>query len=131
LRRQLGELYFASSYADEAPRTDGTPSRAQIDRICRFVVDCGPGVRALAALNVDELAPVGGKWRNPAEANLILALIPLWRRVTARTPGLTGLRRESDEKQCRYAEWLAHILASVELPAPSTSRIVAVVKSQR
>jgi hypothetical protein len=118
-KRQLRSLIFVA----------GWPSGAQLDRATRFVVECAPVVRALAAMDVSILVPGKGKWTNPAQANLVAALQPIWCRVTGRTAGLTAANLEGD-KRCRYAEWLRELLAELDLPAPPTGMVVDVVRSE-
>lgn len=104
-------------------------SLKQLDRAKRFVAECVPVVRVLAAMNVRTLVSGKGKWANPAQANLIAALQPIWCRVTGRTAGLTAANLEGD-KRCQYAEWLRELLTGHDLPVPPTGTVVDVVRSQ-
>jgi hypothetical protein len=131
MKRQLWDSLSTSSYPAEAPPEVGRPSRAQLDRIAIFCVQSAPIVRALAKLKVRSLVPQSGKWANPAEANLVAAVQPIWCRVTGWSAGLTSIDSAGDEKRCRYAEWLRDMLIAIGLPSPATGTIVDVVRSQK
>jgi hypothetical protein len=130
IKRQLGDLYYLSVYHDEAYPAPGRLSRAQHDRVARFEIECLPTVRALASIDSRVLVSRQGKWRDPAQANLVAALEPVWCRVTGRSAGLTSIDKVGAQKRCRFAEWLKEILTAIDLPAPSLSRVADVVREK-
>lgn len=130
MKRQLRDLYFLSIYPDEAFPAPGRLSRAQLDRVARFVTECMPTVRALAGIDSRVLVPRQGKWPDPAQANLVAALEPIWCRVTGWSAGLTSVDKVGEKKRCRFAEWLKDTLTAIDLPAPSLSRVADVVREK-
>jgi hypothetical protein len=135
MKRQLEDLYLPS-VPDEPIPPPGQLSLAQQNRVARFA-QCVPTVIALAGIDPLVLVPLrrkdgrrSGKWPDPAQANLIAALEPLWCRVTGYSAGLTSIDRAGEEKRCRFAEWLNELLAKLDLSAPSRSRVLDVVREK-
>ena len=90
---------------------------------------CFPGVTALAEMDVGFLVPRSGRWPDPALANLVAAVEPIWRRVTGRTPARVSTNREGDEQTCPFARWLGQMIERVGGIPPAEGRVVKIVRS--
>jgi hypothetical protein len=104
------------------PQGAGIVSRAVIDRAASFYVKNFPVVRILATLEIDQPSNAcgrrrkpKGRWPDPPLANLVLALEPIWCRVTGQamslnttsTPGRKDVR---NSKSCPFAKWAATLI---------------------
>jgi len=85
------------------------------------------GVHALAGLDIEALVPRGGKFPDPALANLVAALVPVWKKVTRRTAGLVQANVEGD-KRCPFANWLGETHDLLRVPRPSVARVIDIVR---
>ncbi len=92
--------------------------------------DCKLAARELANLDINSLCPTGGRWPDPGLADLVIALVPVWKRVTGRTAGLTSIDA-AGEKQCLFNEWLTAMHSLLELPPPLTQRVVDIVRPKK
>ena len=81
----------------------------------------------LASLNVEALAPVGGRFPDSGLARLIASLVPIWTTVTGRTAGLISASND-DVKTCPLADWLHEMLDLLGLPRPPVGRVVDIVR---
>jgi hypothetical protein len=84
--------------------------------------------RELANLDVEALAPVGGRFPDPGLAHLVASLIPIWEKVTRRTAGLVSIDKEGEKKKCPFGDWLDEMHALLDVPRPPVGRIVDIVR---
>jgi hypothetical protein len=84
--------------------------------------------RELADLDIDTLAPVGGRFRDPGLANLVLRVVPIWERVAGRAAGPVSVDKEGDKKKCPFADWLAEMHDLLVVPRPPVGRVVDIVR---
>jgi hypothetical protein len=130
-KRLLRELFLQSIYPDEAMPTRRDISRASADKIQVFRSRGYPVVRLLADMEIDALVPGSGRWPDPALANLVANLQPLWRRITGRTAALISKDKVGELKQCHFADWLGELLERAGLPRPPVGRVVDIVCPQK
>jgi len=130
MKKQLRELFSPSIYPHESRPPSGAISEAARDRLLAFMSTGLPVVRVLADVNIEALIPSSGRWPDPALANLVARVEPIWRRVTGRTSGPISKDRTGD-KGCPFAEWLVELLDRAKMGRPSTGRIVDVVRPRQ
>ena len=92
--------------------------------------DCLLGVAELARFDVNVLVPASGRWPDPALANLVAALEPMWCRVTGRTAGLVSKDKDGEAKTCPFAEWLGELI-EVGFCRPPVGRVVDIVRATK
>jgi hypothetical protein len=131
LKNQLRELFSRSIYPHESPPIPGTISQAELDRLVEFMLSGFPVVKVLANINIDALVPSSGRWPDPALANLVAGVKPIWRRVTGRTAGLISRDRSGDAKDCPFANWLVGLLEQAKIGRPPLGRIVDIVRPRQ
>ncbi len=101
-----------------------------MDRIVAFMTGSLPIVKILANIEINVLTPGSGRWPDPALANLIAGLEPIWRRVTGRTAALIS-KEKGCLTQCAYADWLRELLEKIGLPGPPVGLVVEVVRPRK
>jgi hypothetical protein len=83
----------------------------------------------LTNLDVEALAPVSGRFPDPALAHLVASLPPIWKRVTGRTAGLISAEN-NDAKTCPFADWLGEIHDLLRVPRPPVGRVADIVRRE-
>ena len=101
-----------------------------MDRVVAFVSNYLPIIRALANIDPNILVRGSGRWPDPALANLVAGLEPIWRQVTGRTAALVSDDETGDLKACPFAAWLGDQLEKVGLSRPPVGRVVDVVRDE-
>lgn len=89
-----------------------------------FPKDCVPALTELAALDVEGLVPEGGRFPDPALANLVAQLVPIWKKVTGRTAGRISVGPDCEQKKCHFAEWLAKMHDLLGIVPPPVGRVL-------
>lgn len=92
----VSELEAVSALKKE-PR--GAATRSE-----NFAANWLPSINVLAGLNVDEMAPTGARWTDPALHYLVLSLVPIWIHVTG-----DGAFSTSDD-QHHFGKWVRQIV---------------------
>jgi hypothetical protein len=133
MKRKLQELFSMSRYPDES--LSCPVPQAWIDRAAAFITDDLPVVHVLANIEVNVLVPGSGKWPDPALANLVAGLEPIWHRVTGRTavyvPDSKTQVRSGAASKCPFAEWLGALFEGMEWQRPPVSRVAAVLERRK
>ncbi len=130
MKRQLRVLFSPSIYPDESLASAHAVSRASMDRIKAFCMGGVLIVRVLADIELNILVPGSGRWPDPALANLVVGLEPIWYRVTGRTAALISKDKEGELKKCPFADWLGDLLESIGWQRPPVWRVVDIVRSK-
>jgi hypothetical protein len=78
----------------------------------------------LASLDIQALAPAGGRFPDPGLAHLVASLIPIWTVVTGRTAGLVSVDVVDNVKRCPFAEWLNAMHQRLGVAQPPLGRVV-------
>ena len=130
MRRELRDLFSHSIYPGEPLPKGCALSRASMDQIMAFMTGGLQVVQVLANIEVNLLVPGSGRWPDPALANLVVGLEPIWRRVTGRTAALVSKNKEGD-KVCPYANWLHELLGKIGLRGPPVKLVVDVVRPRK
>jgi hypothetical protein len=89
-----------------------------------------PTVRQLANIDLNALAPLGGRWRDPGLPGLVATLVPIWKRVTGRTAGLVSVGKDCETKKCLFANWLGEMLGKIGIRPPPVGRVVDIVRAE-
>jgi hypothetical protein len=84
--------------------------------------------KVLANLDVEALAPVGGRFPDPGLAQLVASLIPVWGKVTRRTAGLISIDKEGEKKKCPFGDWLGEMHDLLGVRRPLVGRVVDIVR---
>jgi len=84
----------------------------------------------LAEIDIASLVPGSGKWSDPALANLVLVLEPIWCRVAGRTAELISSDATCDKKHSPFADWLEDIFQKMGLPSPPVGSVVDIVRDK-
>jgi hypothetical protein len=130
LKRSLFDLFSSALYPGECPPAPGVISRVSQDLICAFLVNDLPVVRALAGMDLAVLVPKKQRlWPDPALANLVAALVPVWCRVTGRTAALISDDETGETKRSPFAQWLGDLLEEIGEQRPPTGRVVDIVRA--
>ena len=93
-----------------------------------FPEDCLPALTELAALDVEALVPVGGRFPDPGLANAVARLIPIWKKVTGRTAGPISADFVGDRKKYPFADWLAEMHGLLGVAQPPVGRVLDIVR---
>jgi hypothetical protein len=73
-----------------------------------------PGLAVLANLNVRDVGPNSGLWPDPALANLVGGLAPVWLRVTGRRLAISDNEtKKGMQTYCPFADWLVETVEAV------------------
>jgi hypothetical protein len=88
-------------------------------------------VAGLSEIDIDAVVPTGAKWRDPGLVRLVLALAPIWRRVTGRSDKLVSVDRSNDEKRNFFAEWLNQAQRAIGVQETPVRQINDVLRSQK
>jgi hypothetical protein len=91
-------------------------------------IEAFAAARDLADLDIDTVSPVGGRFRDPGLANLVLRVASIWTSVTGRTAGPVSVDKFGEEKKCPFADWLAEMHDLLGVPRPPVGRIVDIVR---
>jgi hypothetical protein len=81
----------------------------------------------LANLDIDALAPVGGRFPDPGLAKLVVSLVSNWETVTGRTARLVSVEK-GVRKKCPFADWLAEMHDLLGVPRPPVGRVIDIVR---
>ncbi len=87
--------------------------------------------KRIAEIDIEELAPDSGPWRDPALFRLVYVLTPLWEEVTGRTAAQSTVDRIQELKEFRFAEWLEEMLALIGRPRPLHGAVLDIVLHQK
>jgi hypothetical protein len=82
----------------------------------------------LANLDIDALAPVGGRFPDPGLAKLVVSLVSNWETVTGRTARPVSVDKECERKKCPFADWLAEMHDLLGVPRPPVGRVIDIVR---
>ncbi len=93
-----------------------------------FPKDCLPALIELAALDVEALIPAGRRFRDPALANLVAQLVPVWKKVTGRSAGRISLECASYRKKHPFADWISEMHGLLGVPPPPAGRVLDIVE---
>jgi hypothetical protein len=85
-------------------------------------------VNALAKIDLSSLVPPKGFWPDPALADLIANLEPIWRRATGRSSDLISAD-SADSKKSPFAAWLGDLLKDIGKSRPPDGRVTDVVRA--
>ena len=131
MKRELRDLFSLSIFPPES--LSSAVAQASMDRSKAFLTGGFLVVRVLADIQVNTLVPGSGRWPDPALANLVAGLEPMWRRVTGRTAALIPDNEtqvsSGDAKKCPFAEWLGDLLESIGRQRPPAGRVVDIVRA--
>ncbi len=86
--------------------------------------------KRIAEIDIEELVPEPGPWRDPALFKLVSVVAPIWEEVTDRTAALVSPDND-DRKRCPFAEWLGSMLELIGQPRPSVGSVVDIVRAQK
>jgi hypothetical protein len=89
---------------------------------------CLPAVAALAAMDVEALIPKRGRWPDPALANLVAAVAPVWKRVTGRSARPVSKDKEGDVKVHLFAQWLGGLIGKLGVTPPPPGRVADIAR---
>lgn len=141
-KRRAGELVDCLDSADQETRKildrqirSSGGSWIKMTKTLRYVAavtsasaaDCFPAVEALAKIDVKSVVPAHGRWRDPALANLVAAIEPVWKRATGRTAGPVSIDNVGDTKAFPFAEWLGEMVECAGGKRPPDGRIKDIV----
>ena len=106
-------------------------------RLRHWTIHAAPDHVALAAAKeLSKLDPmvtvpvkVKGSPPDPALAELVALVAPIWQAATGRTAGLTEPKNDGS-KFCAFANWLAEMHDLLKFPAPTESRVVGIVRKR-
>jgi hypothetical protein len=93
-----------------------------------FPKNCLPALNELAALDVKALVPAGGHFPDPALANAVAQLVPIWKKVTGRTAGRTSVECASYRKKNLFADWISEMHGLLGVAPPPKGRVLGIVQ---
>ena len=128
LRTEIHHLLLGAYRRNAPPTADLYDLQRALDSTDPFNPSEVETLKMLSNLRI-HLSVVCGKWRDPSLVELVQAVGPIWREVTARSLKHTSVDADAIEKHSRFAIWLGATFEKLGLPPPPQKRVTEIVKT--